>query len=479
VAVSGLSGVKAVSGGFEFGLALLTSGEVKAWGNEEFGQLGNGVSGEKKQSNSPVAVSGLTKVTEISGGGFHGLALLESGEVKAWGDNDMGQVGNGTTTSIIATPVAVKELTGVKAVAAGDVSSYALLNTGTVKAWGGNEMGELGIGNTTNHNEPVAVLELGEVTGISGGSLWALSTGTPDPIVTKVEPKTGPEAGGTSVNITGANLTGATAVKFGANNAKEFKVNSETSITAVSPAGSGAVDVTVTTPASKSPTSAADQFSYRLASLKPTEWKSNGVKIGLGHNLISNWGSLTFENPVTLIGKMTCPTLLGGGIWNEGTESVGFENLEAFTTSACSKEPACPGAFMTSEPPLRLATIEKGTEKEVVARRQASSLPWSGEVIEGENIEKAKALKVKISGIHMSLVSTCEHLELPIEGTLEPLFINGAKSGLKPSHLLFEGKGGSTGHLINTFGFTQTEREIFVSGELKIDGAGQQLITAE
>jgi hypothetical protein len=82
------------------------------------------------------------------------------------------------------------------------------------------------------------------------------------PEVTAVEPRTGPSAGATSVTITGTNLTGATAVKFGATNASSFKVESATSIVATSPAGSGVVDVTVTTPGGTSATGAADAFTY-------------------------------------------------------------------------------------------------------------------------------------------------------------------------------------------------------------------------
>src|SRR5439155_21893539 len=67
------------------------------------------------------------------------------------------------------------------------------------------------------------------------------------PTVTSVSPKSGPTAGGTSVSITGTNLSGANAVKFGSSNATSFTVNSATSITASSPAGSGTVDVTVST----------------------------------------------------------------------------------------------------------------------------------------------------------------------------------------------------------------------------------------
>ncbi len=83
------------------------------------------------------------------------------------------------------------------------------------------------------------------------------------PTVTKVEPNTGPEAGGTTVTITGTSFTGAKAVKFGSAAAKSFTVVSATSITAESPAGSaGAVNVTVTTAGGKSATSSADRFTY-------------------------------------------------------------------------------------------------------------------------------------------------------------------------------------------------------------------------
>ncbi|MDR3508545.1 MAG: IPT/TIG domain-containing protein, partial [Caulobacteraceae bacterium] len=75
------------------------------------------------------------------------------------------------------------------------------------------------------------------------------------PSVSGVSPTSGPAAGGTSVTITGASFTGATAVDFGSTAASSFTVNSSTSITAVAPAGSGVVDVTVTGPAGVSVTS--------------------------------------------------------------------------------------------------------------------------------------------------------------------------------------------------------------------------------
>lgn len=81
------------------------------------------------------------------------------------------------------------------------------------------------------------------------------------PSVAKVSPVAGPLGGGTKVKITGANFTGATAVRFGSKKAK-FTVNSATSITAISPAGTGTVDVKVTSPGGTSAASTADHFSY-------------------------------------------------------------------------------------------------------------------------------------------------------------------------------------------------------------------------
>jgi hypothetical protein len=90
-------------------------------------------------------------------------------------------------------------------------------------------------------------------------------TFVPPPTVTAVNPSAGPGAGGTSVTITGTTFTGATAVRFGATAASSFKVDGDTQITAVSPAGSGVADVTVTTPNGTSPTAAGDHFTYTVA----------------------------------------------------------------------------------------------------------------------------------------------------------------------------------------------------------------------
>ncbi|WFT91393.1 IPT/TIG domain-containing protein [Bradyrhizobium barranii] len=110
------------------------------------------------------------------------------------------------------------------------------------------------------------------------------------PAVTSVAPNAGLLAGGTSVTITGTALSGATAVKFGTTNATSFTVNSATSITAVSPAGAGTVDITVTTPGGTSATSASDQFSYTPAPTVGSISPSSGSAIGATSVAITGTG---------------------------------------------------------------------------------------------------------------------------------------------------------------------------------------------
>ena len=117
---------------------------------------------------------------------------------------------------------------------------------------------------------------------------------TPAPAVSSLSPKTGVNAGGTAVTITGTAFTGATSVHFGTVSATGVTVNSATSISATSPAGTGTVDVTVTTPSGTSATGSADQFTYTAAPGQPTLVRS---AVGSGAN--ATQGS-TVAIPVTL-----------------------------------------------------------------------------------------------------------------------------------------------------------------------------------
>src|SRR5205085_4846841 len=112
-------------------LALLSNGTVMAWGDNENGQLGDG---SFENRDTPVQVSGLSGVIAISAGYRHSLALLSSGAVVAWGEGTSGQLGNGANVDSDV-PVAVSGLSsGVTAASGGGLHRLALLREGPVRS---------------------------------------------------------------------------------------------------------------------------------------------------------------------------------------------------------------------------------------------------------------------------------------------------------------------------------------------------------
>ena len=176
------AGAKGIAAGNDFGLALMKNGTVRSWGYNGSGQLGNGTDTPRSE---PGSVSNLSNVRAIAtdSSAAHVLALLESGRVKSWGDDEEGQLGNGIEGNEDYKPVAVVNLTGVRAIAAGDAHSLALLGSGGVKSWGDNYYGQLGNGNAGpgfERSAPGAVSGLTGVRSISGGrehSLAVLESG--------------------------------------------------------------------------------------------------------------------------------------------------------------------------------------------------------------------------------------------------------------------------------------------------------------
>ena len=170
VAVPGLTNVKAIAAGPDYSLALLANGTVMAWGENESGQLGTGTT---KSSSTPVAVKHLTGAVAIAAGGEFSMALLSNGTVDAWGNDESGQLGNSSVeASFSGVPVAVESLSGVSAIAAGAMHGLALSSNGTVMAWGDGSAGELGNGVVkASEPSPVAVSGLSGVTSISAGTL--------------------------------------------------------------------------------------------------------------------------------------------------------------------------------------------------------------------------------------------------------------------------------------------------------------------
>ncbi|MEV5568956.1 Ig-like domain repeat protein [Spirillospora sp. NPDC052269] len=149
--------VSQVSGGFSHSLALTSDGGALAWGRNTNGQLGDGTT---NTSYTPIEVhlpSGVT-LTQVSAGYYHNLAVTSDGRVLAWGSNTAGELGDDSTTQS-TTPVEVHLPSGVHVthVSAGAQYSLALTSDGRALGWGYNGEGQLGDGTTTFRLTPVWV----------------------------------------------------------------------------------------------------------------------------------------------------------------------------------------------------------------------------------------------------------------------------------------------------------------------------------
>src|SRR5207249_3345154 len=151
--------------------ALLGDGTVKCWGVGDSGQRGDGNFNPSQPNPVTVGVSGtpLTGARTITTRGFHTCALLSDGTVRCWGRNSDGQLGVAPsgdhcpyTPDVFcsSTPVQVGGISSadnIRAITAGGYHTCALFPDGTVKCWGRNDQGQLGDGTTTSSSTPVQV----------------------------------------------------------------------------------------------------------------------------------------------------------------------------------------------------------------------------------------------------------------------------------------------------------------------------------
>jgi len=161
--VSGVSGATGIAAGFYHACALLSGGTVKCWGDDAYGQLGYTTSSTCSTAQAsgdacqtvPQAVTGLNGASAIVAGAVHTCAVLSSGALECWGQNEYGQLGVGSTPPLDSTSPVAPNLSNVVQVAAGTESTCALLTTGVVDCWGDDTYGELGTnGSNTSIPEP-------------------------------------------------------------------------------------------------------------------------------------------------------------------------------------------------------------------------------------------------------------------------------------------------------------------------------------
>ncbi|MCL2788840.1 MAG: Ig-like domain-containing protein, partial [Micrococcales bacterium] len=172
----------AITAGAGAGYGLDESGDIWAWGANNRGQLGDGTTGNSVRParvQADAASEPLPRFAAITGGGDTGFGLDEDGAIWAWGYNNRGQLGNGTTTNSpwparVQADAASGPLPRFTAITAGNEAGYGLDESGGIWAWGSNSYGQLGDGTTTDSLWPVrspATVKSVTFDGIAGEDL--------------------------------------------------------------------------------------------------------------------------------------------------------------------------------------------------------------------------------------------------------------------------------------------------------------------
>ena len=166
--VGSLTNWSKVAGGSQHTYAIKTDGTLWSWGYSPFGQLGHN---NTTSYSSPVQVGSLTNWLEIAAGCYyHSLAIKTDGTLWAWGYNNNGQLGIGTSDPTYS-PTQVGALTTWAQIAGGDQFGHtkAITTSGYLWMWGKNNNGQLGLGNTTYYSSPKQVGSLSSWTKVTNG----------------------------------------------------------------------------------------------------------------------------------------------------------------------------------------------------------------------------------------------------------------------------------------------------------------------
>jgi alpha-tubulin suppressor-like RCC1 family protein len=185
VGVTGLDAVSDITAGLKFACALSSEATVECWGRKGHGELGDGLlGGNNPQSfeSAPVSVYQLSGVSALgSARGSHVCTTTPAGR-RCWGDNSLGQVGQGLPPEDTATAMSVDGAVDVAALASQDYHTCALTDSGTVRCWGANDSGQLGQSHTRNLPVPVTVAGIGVAQALAVGHHHACALNTIDEV---------------------------------------------------------------------------------------------------------------------------------------------------------------------------------------------------------------------------------------------------------------------------------------------------------
>ena len=179
VRVPGIDDAIGIACGDNYVMVLKKDGTVKAWGNNECGNLGDGlpVTQSSMFKSLPGQVSGLSDVKEIYCTGSNSLALKNDGTVWAWGrkSNLLGNWSSGETKYYVSSPVRVEGVDNVASLSAGEEHIVLIKNDGTVWALGDNEKGKLGIGPRSSYTlTPVCIMDLHNIVAVDAGQYHSI-----------------------------------------------------------------------------------------------------------------------------------------------------------------------------------------------------------------------------------------------------------------------------------------------------------------
>jgi alpha-tubulin suppressor-like RCC1 family protein len=160
-----------ISAGYRHTIMAKSDGTVWAWGNNMFGQLGNG---STISSLIPVQVPGLSGIVSVSAGDNYSIALKRDGTVWTWGGNMNGELGDGTTTTRL-TPAQVPGISNVTAILGSLRSTYVVKSDGTIWAWGTGTSWQLGDGDGVDRSSPVQAICGSDLVDIGAGGSHAVA----------------------------------------------------------------------------------------------------------------------------------------------------------------------------------------------------------------------------------------------------------------------------------------------------------------